>query len=323
MAGVVFTSIEQWVAFQEELEEVFERPMDVDLLRGVMDTETLWRSLLPAQKDLMWRGRVMIGYELRLALKVELGVMVEESGILVRQRGKRLGHKGLVGIFSETPMVDLMRRKDRKAAWLRVQDAVNWKLPRLGLPVWAQYVWGMGLLAGMVMMFIWPLWGMLLFFGGTILIYPVEKWAWAFPYPSFGDLLNGAVRMNWPALEMGAGDDERLRLVFAEIMSRHIVPDLNPEEAFPEIVVANPWARSRPQTHVLNGDALRELFFDGQVHEKVVVMRECFAVGPVKLGEGFWAARKEFIHREYDAPPGQYDEWIGNETDKLNGVSPI
>jgi hypothetical protein len=334
MAGVIFTSVAQWESFRKDLEAVFDRPIPVMSTGGEAEavkpegfanafenetpstspikdippvipteitTESLYKSLLPAPDDLTWRGRIAIAHELRLVFA---------------------GEEMSSSITPNTKLTHLLKPKTRKARWQHLQQTLEWQLPKLGLPVWAQYAWGFALLAGLTMLFIWPLIGTLLFLGGSILIFPAQNWAHAFPYPTFDTLLEATVRINWPALELGAADDARLRMIFAEIFTRHIAPDIDPDKPFPDIVVSDPWASESPQLHIVNGDALRELFQKTSASGDKMVMRECLVVGPVEPGKDFWAKRKQFIHQAYDAPPAKYDEWVGREMEKLATVKP-
>ncbi len=60
--------------------------------------------------------------------------------------------------------------------------------------------------------------------------------------------------------------------------------------------------------HILNGDALVEIFPEQEIEGKIIVIREAFVEGPVsiQLDEAFWKKRGEFIHQAYGADQEDY-----------------
>lgn len=298
MASTFTVPAREWENFLEEVELAFERPVPPHYRSGTVNLDELFKACLPGPQDLMWRGRVVLGHDLRLALGAELG---KEPSSFTR----------------EARLKTLLPGPGRKVAWQRIQEHIEGSLPRLGMPRWAQQVWGAGLLAGLVMLFIWPLWGLLLFLGGVLLSYRVERWAWAFQYSTLDTLIGATVRQNWPLLELGMADDDRLRLVLMEIVSRRLELDMDPAAPLPVVHVHDPWTRPAPQWHILNGDALREQFQAWKIPGQTLVMRECLVEGPVAGEDDFWSQRKAFISEAYAASSHEYDQWVTTELAKF------
>ncbi len=287
-----------WNACRKALEDRFERPIPVEFQSDGIDLEALMKHLTPASNDFIWRGRILIGLELRAAIASQLGMDPTE-------------------LLPETPMTGLFPHHGRRQKWQELQEMLTWKLPRIGLPVWAQYIWGAVLLAGFVMMFLLPLWGLLVFFGGIILSFQVEKRATAFQYATLDETLSAMVRLNWPALELGEGGDDRLRLAFAQVLDAHFIALDDPQAVFPRVVVEDPFTQIHPQWHILQDDRLRETFDLAMVPGELVVIRECYVVGPLPENDRSWKARAEFIRTEYQASVEKYSEWVLKQLDRL------
>lgn len=292
-----------WKAFLAALEIHFEQPVDASKWGQKPDLEGVFRQLLPEAKDHFWRGRIVIGHELRIQLGSQLGIEPEQI-LITSKRDEFL------------PPAEI------KARWSALKEEQDWQLPRLGLPVWLQYIWGAALLAAVVGSFFWPLWCLLAFWLLVILIYPAEKWFSALAYPDFDQVLAATVRLNWPILEMGGSGDDRLRLVFAELLQRFMGIASDPHHEFPQLRIDQPWLGEVPQFHLLNGDSLRMQLAETEFEGSLAVMRECLLVGPVKAGPQFWEARKQFIHASYNASPEKYAYWLEAELEKLRNLPP-
>lgn len=76
------------------------------------------------------------------------------------------------------------------------------------------------------------------------------------------------------------------------------------------------------QTHILNGDALREQFpaIDGEL----IIARACLVDGPVSGDnlEALYTTRARFISENYGAPLEQYAQKTVPEFEKIQGLSP-
>lgn len=207
-----------WQNCLERLQLHFERSIPAKFVVGKIELENLLNFLTPKQEDLVCRGRVVIGTQFCVAL----------ASVLQQPEKK---------ITTESQMRVLLPNPTRKAIWRALQSQLEWKLPGIGLPIWAQYIWGAALLSGILMMFIWPIWGTSLFFGGIILSFQVEKIAWGLPYPTVGKTIDAMVRINWPSLEMGEAGNDHLRLIFADILTSNLFIDMDPRMPFPSIHV--------------------------------------------------------------------------------------
>lgn len=301
MRSPLTVPVQDWQAFLHELEDAFGAPIPASFQRGEVDVEALLQAATALAPDAGKQGQIVIAHELRYSLASLLGVAA-------------------ASIVPQSKMAALVPGKTRREVMAQLQRESEWKLPRLGLPVWAQTLWGAGLLIGFILQFIYPLWGMLLFWGGMILSFQVEKAAWAFQYPTFGKWIARTVQLNWPSLELGAVDADRLRIAFAELLRTHWPDQFDPRSRFPHVQVHAPWEGLGPQWHVLNGDALRLSTEASDLPGDRIVMRECLAVGPVTLGANFFEARSRFIAASYAAPPAQYQQWVRAELERLKAI---
>lgn len=302
MAEKIHIDRRNWRHCRKALEARFEKPIPGEFHGGDIELESLMRFLTPAEDDHHWRGRILIGLELRAALS-------------------NLSGNESLDIESQSQLDALFPRRTRKKRWQELQESIEWKLPRIGMPIWAQYLWGAGLLIGFVMMFVFPLWGLLVFFGGIILSFQVEKRSLAFQYPTVDTTVDAMVRLNWPAMEVGADGDDRLRMAFAEVLDRHFLPIDNAEAAFPAILVEDPFLKTASQWHLLHGDALRETFNLALIPGEVVVIRECYVVGPLPENDHSWRVRADFVAKEYAAPVLKYGEWVMKQLDRLPRIA--
>ncbi|MFM2376387.1 MAG: hypothetical protein RLZZ165_1484 [Bacteroidota bacterium] len=209
---------EVWHVCWKALETQFECSVPAGFQRGEINLEALLRHLMPPSDEVYRRGRIVIRHDLRAAVSD----LEEDASI------------------AEESMQVLFPAKGRRAKWKELQRLLEWKLPRIGMPVWAQHLWGAGLLAGFVMIFIWPLWGLLLFFGGSLLSFLVEKIAWALPYPTFSETVEAMVRLNSPLLEQGVAEDH-LRVTFVDALADGPGFQLDPQVGFPIIYVGEPF----------------------------------------------------------------------------------
>lgn len=299
MAQSIRVPVPVWESVLAEVESVFRRPVPGQFRSGDVDGTALLQALLPPQDDAFARGKILLGHELRLFLTD----LIEGSS---------------PDIFSDSqPIAELIPPHLRRKAWADLTQSSDFQWPRLGMPVWGQTLYGLGLLMAFVLCFIFPFIGLGLFFGGIILSYRVEKWSRSFQYRTLEEVVDAAVHRSWPALQLGAADDVQMEAVLMEILTRHL-PEFELGNALPVIQVDDPWARPRPQLHILNGDALRAQLAAAGFRGQAMVMRECMVVGPVAPGDDFWSRRKAFIHTAYNADAGKYDRWVGEEMAKLS-----
>ncbi len=291
-----------WRQILHELENAFGTAIPEEYLNGACDLEQLLITLSNRSPDPGKQGRFVIQHELRQEVLELIPSWPSEH------------------LTDTTAMTALFPSKERKALMQQLQTRIDWKLPRLGLPIWAQTVWGAGMLIGFVLQFIYPFWGMPLFWGGMLLSFQVEKIAWAFQYPTWAAWIDRTVAINWPALEMGAADGERVRVAFTELCNQVLEESLDPRDHFPVIQIHDLEAEFGQQTHVLHGDALRltmeRIAFPGAR----IVMRECMAVGPVQAWADFYQGRADFIHAAYHADHGKYAQWVMTELEKLKAA---
>ncbi len=75
------------------------------------------------------------------------------------------------------------------------------------------------------------------------------------------------------------------------------------------------------QSHILNGDALRERF-PKTIEGELIVFRECLVDGPVKSksSEDFWALRSEFLFNNYRVPIEEYMSQSVPELEKIKQI---
>jgi hypothetical protein len=100
----------------------------------------------------------------------------------------------------EIKLSSLIPRKNRRASWNQLSEAMDLRLPKPGTPPWMQQVLGFSLLAGMVLPF-WNLWiGLGVFWGTVGLMFSLEKWLITFPYPTLQATLDRTALIN-PILE--------------------------------------------------------------------------------------------------------------------------
>lgn len=298
MRAPISISVKDWQAFIRVLEDAFGVQLPETVKAGEVNVEELLVTARDLAPDPGKQGQIVITHELRQALSSLLAIPASDIGPL-------------------TPMATLMPGRARKQVIAQLQREVDWKLPRLGLPVWAQSVWGAGLMIGFVLQFIYPWWGIALFWGGMLLSFQVEKVAWAFQYPTFGHWVARCVQLNWPALQMGGVDADRLRVAFAELLRMHWPTEFDPRVPFPTVHVQDLLQGLGPQWHILNGDALRLSLEAADFPGERIVMRECMAVGPVAPHEDFFRRRSQFIADSYAAPPEKYQQWVMAELDKI------
>jgi hypothetical protein len=216
MTDTIRIDHEVWRACRKALEAQFECSLPLRFQKGDIDLEALLQHLIPPPREVHHRGRIVIKHDLRAAVSD-----LEEDAPV-----------------SEESMQVLFPAKGRRQKWKELQELLIWKLPRIGMPVWAQHLWGAGLLAGFVMIFIWPPWGLLLFFGGTVLSFLVEKIAWALPYSTFTETVEAMVRLNLPLLELGVTEDH-FRVAFVDAWADGSF-QLDPQATFPAIHVDDP-----------------------------------------------------------------------------------
>jgi hypothetical protein len=302
MAPPTPIKLSTWQAMLHRLEDVFGIAVPAGYRAGTIDLDRLLVAMSDLSTDPGKKGQFVIQYELRQELAAQLGIPPTE-------------------ILETTRMAALLPDRDsRRRAMLALQTQLDWRLPRLGLPVWAQYIWGAGLLTGFVLQFIYTLIGTILFWGGMLLSFQVEKVAWAFQYPMFGKWVGRTVQLNWPALEMGAADGERLRVAFADALEAILGQSFDPRQPFPQVVVDDRWQAWPPQHHLLNGDSLRLSLEALDIPGDRIVWRECMVVGPVQGQADFFAQRTHFIHITYQADPAKYQQWVMAEIERLHQV---
>ncbi len=303
MAPTISIEAWEWNAALHELEDAFGVTVPAQFRVGDIDPELLLAALCKAAPDAGRQGQMVITYELRQSLASILAIDPAE-------------------ITDATAMPTLLLSSRRKQLMQQLQGEVDWILPRLGMPVWAQYLWGAGLLIGFILQFIYPILGMILFWGGMLLSFQVEKIAWAFQYPTFGKWVQRVVALNWPSLELAGVEADRVRIVYAELLRGQWPALFDPRERFPIVLVQDRWSGYGPQWHVLNGDALRLTMEAAKVPGEHVVMRECMVVGPVQGSADFFAHRAAFIESAYAAGKDKYQIWVMHELQRLATIPP-
>lgn len=302
MAPPTRVPVAAWDSLIQEVESAFHRPVPDQFRAGRVDCNQLLRAMVPAEEDAFFRGKILLGHELRLIIADQL---------------QRSPHT----IKDTDAIAVLLPGPIRRRVWAALTQSSQFQWPRLGIPPSGQTAYGIFLLTAFVLCFIYPLLGLALFFGGIILSYRVEDWARSFGYKTVQEVVDAAVRRSWPALELGAADDEQMEAVLTEVFTRHL-PDIEIGNALPVVEVDDPWSRLHSQFHILNGDALREQLVAVGFRGPAMVMRECLVVGPLGQGADFWNRRKAFIHSAYDAEPAKYDRWVGEEVAKLDSLTP-
>jgi hypothetical protein len=303
MAPTIPIEAWEWNAALHELEDAFGVAVPAHFRVGEVDPEALLAALCAAAPEAGRQGHMVIAYELRQALASMRAIDPAE-------------------ISDATAMPTLLPAPQRKQCMQQLQGEVDWILPRLGMPIWAQYVWGAGLLIGFILQFIYPILGMVLFWGGMLLSFQVEKIAWAFQYPTFGKWVQRVVALNWPSLELAGVEADRVRIVYAELLRGHWPALFDPRERFPIVLVQDRWSGYGPQWHVLSGDALRLSIEAAKVPGERVVMRECMVVGPVQGSGDFFARRAAFIEEAYAAGKDKYQLWVMQELQRLAHIPP-
>lgn len=129
--------------------------------------------------------------------------------------------------------------KNRRKNWADLQEELDWTLPKLSIPVIAQYFYGLFLLVGFVLQFIRPLIGLPMFFGGIILLFQLEKIIHAVPYKDVSEVAVAMVAIDKSAIELGVIDNDLLRIVFIEILMKELEIELDPQLPLPTIEISN------------------------------------------------------------------------------------
>lgn len=290
-----------WKDVMQDIESAFGITLEREFREGRVDMERLVQRLA-AVEDVAKAGKLVIGMSLRVSL-------AQIAGIDARD------------IHPDSRLATLMPAPVRKERMRQLQQETEWTLPKLGMPIWAQHLYGLVLMVAFVLQFFYPLVGIPLFLGGIVLLYRIERWAWAFQYPTWGQWIDRTVVLNWPALQVGAVQATALRIAVADLVERHAPGALDATaEAFPVLEVGRDWPADRPQWHLVNGDCLREQIAAMETTATLVTMRECLCVGPVEPHADFFGRRAAFIAQAYDAPEEKYRVWVQDELDRLGSL---
>lgn len=152
-----------------------------------------WTAALP--QDPATRLQRLAAHDLRICLHEALARPLEELADDVR-------------------MDAVLPRAGRRAFWEGLQDACEWTLPRMGLPGWAQTLFGLALIAGFVLPFWWPLWGSLLIPVALFLSFFLENRVAYLPQRTLADVAARMVVLNEPGIQLGKFAEEDLERVF-------------------------------------------------------------------------------------------------------------
>lgn len=152
-----------------------------------------WRAALP--QDPASRLQCLAAHDLRVCLHEALA-------------------RPLEALPDETRIDALLPPAGRRAFWEGLQDGCEWTLPRMGLPGWAQTLFGMAMIAGFVLPFWWPVWGSLLIPGALLLSFFLENRVAYLPQRTLGEVAARMVVLNEPGIQLGKFAEEDLERVF-------------------------------------------------------------------------------------------------------------
>jgi hypothetical protein len=162
---------------------------------SLQDWYTAWQRSLPTDADA--RLRLLAAHDLRMCLHAALDLP-------------------LTALPADARMAELLPAQGRRAFWEGLADACEWTLPRMGLPAWAQTLFGVVLLAGLVLPFWWPVLALLLPVA-LALSFLLENRVAHLPYPSLDAVAARMVTLNAPAIHLGKFAEEDLERVFYEL----------------------------------------------------------------------------------------------------------
>lgn len=144
-----------------------------------------------------------------------------------RELEEGLGQLGIAPSACEPAahLGQLIPWRGRRAAWNRLGEAMELKLPRLGAPPWLQSVVGASLLGSFVLMFFFLLWGFGLFWAMIAVLYGIERWLPMFSFPSLGAAVARIAVLN-PELKYElSAQPEAVAALVADFRHRHFPED--------------------------------------------------------------------------------------------------
>lgn len=123
----------------------------------------------------------------------------------------------LVEITSQFRITDALPATGKRAAWESIRSESDWDLPAMALPAWAQTLFGISFIAGFVMPFIDPIWGLLVLPVMVRLSFILENRSQALPYPTLESMARRMVLQNKPGVELGKFAPEDLERMFFQL----------------------------------------------------------------------------------------------------------
>jgi hypothetical protein len=163
---------------------------------SLRDWYTAWQAALPADADT--RLRLLAAHDLRMCLHMALQRPITDFPLTAEIR-------------------PLLPTQGRRAFWESLSTTCEWTLPRMGLPAWAQTLFGVALLAGLILPFWFPVWGLLLLPAALSLSFFLENRVTYLAYPTLAAVANRMVQLNEPGIQLGKFSEEDVERVFYEL----------------------------------------------------------------------------------------------------------
>jgi hypothetical protein len=187
-------------AFTAEQTDDFQRLLQLDgpfaAPAGTSDLQAwyqAWLAQQPSDADARL-GRLAI-HDLRMCLQSALD-------------------RPLTDLAPDVAIASLLPADGRRRCWEQCAANCEWVLPSMGLPGWAQTLFGCMLLAGLVLPFWLPWWSSLIFPFALALSFFLENRVPYLPYPTFSEMAARMVSLNAPAIHIGKFAAEDLERVF-------------------------------------------------------------------------------------------------------------